>query len=165
MAVIEIQARKSTNQLGGLLQTLYEDVLLLCENDENKLSNNTSSKKWKKFVASNQVQLIYNNMEEKGKFKLHNKNKKDECIVIDSNFIKEGIDETIIFCCVKKHVFSSLFSHIRNAFAHNQIFVDENREYITMYDRFNQKSTVFTMIAHLKIKTLEQLIETIKNIK
>ena len=60
-------------------------------------------------------------------------------------------------------MFSSLFSHIRNAFAHNQIFVEG--EYITMYDRLTQQSTVLTMIAHVKVEVLKELIKTIRNTK
>ena len=38
-------------------------------------------------------------------------------------------------------------------------------EYVIMYDRLNQDSSVFTMIAHIKIDVLKELIKTIKSIK
>ena len=62
MPVIKIQKRKSVNQLGELLTTLYEDVLLMRENDEkglSLLSNNTSDNGWEQFVKSKQVELVY----------------------------------------------------------------------------------------------------------
>ena len=68
MPIIQIQNRKPTNQLGDLLTTLY-DVLLLCETEEKLISNNTKSPKWMQFVKSNQVNLIYNHDVTKGVFK------------------------------------------------------------------------------------------------
>lgn len=162
MPIVQITKRKSTNQLGDLLKTLYEDVLLLSENDEIKLRNKTSDKKWKQFVKSGQVQLVYNDKEEDGKFK-YSKNSKKEILTIRTNYSNENISDTIVFTSVKNKVFSSLFSHIRNAFAHNQIFVDG--EYVTMYDTINQKSSEFTMIAHVKTAVLKELITIINNIK
>jgi len=162
MPIVQITKRKSTNQLGDLLKTLYEDVLLLSENDEIKLRNKTSDKKWKQFVKSGQVQLVYNDKEEDGKFK-YCKNNKKEILTIRTNYSNENISDTIVFTSVKNKVFSSLFSHIRNAFAHNQIFVDG--EYVTMYDTINQKLSEFTMIAHVKTAVLKELITIINNIK
>ena len=158
MPVIQIKERKSTNQLEDLLKTLYEDVLLLSENDEVKLRNNTRDKRWKQFVKSGQVQLVYNHEEETGKFVFYK-----NVLTIESNYSEENISDTIIFTNIRNKVFFSLFSHIRNAFAHNQIFVEG--EYITMYDRLTQQSSAFTMIAHVKIEALKELIKTIKDIK
>lgn len=162
MPVIQIQKRKSTNQLGDLLKTLYEGVLLLSENDEIKLGNSTSNKRWKEFEKTKKVQLIYNHKEKEGKFTSCKKEKKKH-LVINTAYLGEDISDTIIFTSVKNRVFSTLFSHIRNAFAHNQIFVDG--EDITMYDRLSQQSAELTMIAHVKVDVLKEMIRTIKDIK
>lgn len=163
MPIIQIKERKSINQLDdSLLKTLYEDVLLFCETEEKLISNNTRSTKWKEFVKSNQLQLVYNHKVEKGMFKLQKTNN-IEHVVIDSKYTKQDILDTIVFISKKNRVFTSLFSHIRNAFAHNQIFIED--EYVIMYDRLNQDSSVFTMIAHIKIDVLKELIKTIKSIK
>ena len=163
MPIIQIKERKSINQFDDLLlKTLYENVLLLCETEEKLISNNTRSTKWKEFVKFNQLQLVYNNKAEKGMFKLQKTNN-IEHVVIDSKYTKQDISDTIVFTSKKNRVFTSLFSHIRNAFAHNQIFIED--EYVIMYDRLNQDSLSFTMIAHIKIEVLKELIETIKTIK
>lgn len=163
MPIIQIKERKSINQFDDLLlKTLYENVLLLCETEEKLISNNTRSTKWKEFVKFNQLQLVYNNEAEKGMFKLQKTNN-IEHVVIDSKYTKQDISDTIVFTSKKNRVFTSLFSHIRNAFAHNQIFIED--EYVIMYDRLNQDSSVFTMIAHIKIDVLKELIKTIKSIK
>lgn len=163
MPIIQIKERKSINQFDdSLLKTLYEDVLLFCETEKKLISNNTRSTKWKEFVKSNQLQLVYNHEVEKGMFKLQKTNN-IEHVVIDSKYTKQDILDTIVFISKKNRVFTSLFSHIRNAFAHNQIFIED--EYVIMYDRLNQDSSVFTMIAHIKIDVLKELIKTIKSIK
>lgn len=160
MPVIQLQKRKSINQLDDLLlKTLYEDVLLLCETEEKLISNKTKAPQWVDFEKSNKVKLVHNHEKAKGMFKTS----KEGFLTIDSKYAQQDISDTIIFTNTQNRVFSSLFSHIRNAFAHNQIFI--GGEYITMYDRLNQKSPVFTMIAHVKIEVLKELIETIKNIK
>ena len=160
MPVIQLQKRNPISQLDDLLlKTLYENVLLLCEAEEKLICNNTKASQWVKFEKSNKVRLIHNHEKEKEIFKTS----KDGILTIDSKYTQQDISDTIIFTNKQNHVFSGLFSHIRNAFAHNQIFVDG--EYITMYDRLNQNSSVFTMIAHIKIEVLKELIETIKNIK
>lgn len=157
MPVISIRKRTSQNQIRELLHTLYEDVLLLCECDEQLIKNKTSAKKWKRFLDSNKIDVIHNHIEEKGKFQSY---KKD--LIIVPKYAKEEICDKIIFTNIKNRVFSCLFSHIRNAFAHNQIFVEG--EYVIMYDKLNKKSLVFTMIGHVKIEVLKELIKTIKNI-
>ena len=159
MPIIQIKERKSINQLDDLLlKTLYEDVLLICETDKNLISNNTRARKWRKFIESNQIQLIYNKEAKDENFR-----KTKDTTIISGNLIKQDISDTIVFTSKKKRVFSELFSHIRNAFSHNQIFIED--EYIIMYDRLNQDSLSFTMIAHIKIEVLKELIETIKTIK
>ena len=160
MPVISIKKRKPTNQLGSLLNSLYENVLLLCENDEIKLKNDTKNKKWRQFVKSGQLQIINSSEEEKGKFKFSKINGKD-ILVIDPIYSNEDISNTIIFTNVKYRVFSDLLHRVRNAFAHNQIFVED--DYVTLYDRLTPKSKCLTMIAHVKIEVLEKLIETIKS--
>lgn len=160
MPIIQKQNRKPINQLDDLLlKTLYENVLLLCEAEEKLINNNTKAPQWIEFEKNNKVKLIHNHEIEKGMFKTS----KEGILTINGKYAKQDISNTIIFTNKQNHVFSGLFSHIRNAFAHNQIFVDG--EYITMYDRLNQNSSVFTMIAHIKIEVLKELIETIKNIK
>lgn len=161
MPVISIKKRKSTNQLGSLLKSLYEDVLLLCENDEIKLKNDTKDKRWKQFVKSGDLQILNSHTKKQGKFKSYKIDKKD-VLVIDPTFLKDDISNTIIFTNVKKKLFSSLLQHIRNAFAHNQIFIDENNGEVIMYDMVNVKSDKFTMVAHLKVVILEELIKIIK---
>lgn len=161
MPIIQIQNRKSTNQLGDLLTTLY-DVLLLCETEEKLISNNTKAPKWVQFVKSNQVSLIHSHKIINGVFKIQ-KTDNVEHLVINGKYAKEEITDTIVFVNKKNNVFSSLFSHIRNAFAHNQIFVEG--EYVIMYDLLKPESTAFTMIAHVKIEVLKELIKTIKELK
>lgn len=162
MPIINIKTRSSKNHLGDLLKTLYEDVLLLCENDEKtKIKNNTTNKKWKEFVKNNQVKFIHNHEIEKGKFKnkiIRNENP----LIIDPQYSKKDISDTIIFTNKQNKVFSSLLTHIRNAFCHNQIFIEENKEHITMYDKLNNN---FTMIAHVRIDVLKEIIKTIINLK
>lgn len=160
MPVIRIKKRKPTNQLGSLLNSLYENALLLCENDEIKLKNDTKDKKWRQFVKSGQLQILNSSEEEKGKFKFRKVNGRD-ILVIDSDYSNEDISNTIIFTNAKYKVFSGLLHHVRNAFAHNQIFVEN--DYVTLYDRLTPESKCLTMIAHVKIKMLEKLIETIKS--
>ena len=161
MPIIQIQNRKPTNQLGDLLTTLY-DVLLLCETEEKLISNSTKASKWVQFVKSNQVTLMYNHKITNGVFKLQ-KIDKTEHLVIDGAYAKQEINNTIIFVHKQKRVFTSLFSHIRNAFAHNQIFIDG--EYVTMYDLLKPTSSAFTMIAHVNTEVLIELIKTIKELK
>lgn len=159
MPIIQIKERKSINQLDDLLlKTLYEDVLLLCEIEEKLISNNTNAPKWKEFEKSNKVKFVHNHKKEKGMFKTS----KGGILTINSKYAQQNISDTIIFTNKQNHVFSSLFSHIRNAFSHNQIFIEN--EYIIMYDRLNQNSSSFTMITHIKIETLKELIKTIKSI-
>lgn len=158
MPVISIKNRTPQNQIAELLHTLYEDVLLLCECDEQPIKNNTKAKKWTRFLNSNKIDVIYNHIGEKGKFQSNQKG-----LFIASKYAKENICDKIIFTNIKNKVFSCLFSHIRNAFAHNQIFVEG--EYVIMYDRLSQNSSVFTMIGHVKIEVLKELIKIIKNIK
>ena len=93
----------------------------------------------------------------------HKKIDNTEHLVIDGTYAKQEINNTIVFVHKQKRVFTSLFSHIRNAFAHNQIFI--NGKYVTMYDLLKPTSSVFTMIAHVKIDVLKELIKTIKEIK
>ncbi len=114
------------------------------------------------FVKSNQVSLIHNYDVTNGVFKLQ-KIDNIEHLVIDGKSAKQEINNTIVFVNKQNRVFTSLFSHIRNAFAHNQIFIDG--EYLTMYDRLKPTSSVFTMIAHVKIDVLKELIKIIKEIK
>mgnify|MGYP006967422077 CR=1 FL=1 len=52
MPVISIKNRTSQNQIGELLQTLYEDVLLLCECEEQPIRNNTKAKEWLETLPS-----------------------------------------------------------------------------------------------------------------
>ena len=158
MPVISIKNRTSQNQIGELLQTLYEDVLLLCECEEQPIRNNTKAKEWLEFLLSNKIDVIHNHIEVEGKFQYKKRN-----LVINPKCTKEEICDKIIFTNIQNRVFSSLFFHIRNAFAHNQIFIDD--EYVTMYDRLNKTSKQLTMIAHIKRNTLMELIQTIKNIK
>ncbi len=159
MPIIQIKERKSINQLDDLLlKTLYEDVLLLCETEGNLISNKTKAPQWVEFEKSNKVKFVHNHKKEKGMFKTS----KEGILTINSKYAQQNISDTIIFTNKKNHVFSSLFSHIRNAFAHNQIFIEN--EYIIMYDRLNQNSSSFTMITHIKIETLKELIKTIKSI-
>ena len=160
MPVISIKKRKPTNQLGSLLNSLYENVLLLCENDEIKLKNDTKDKRWKQFVKSGDLQILNSHTKKQGKFKSYKIDKKD-VLVREPTFLKDDISNTIIFTNEKYKVFSGLLHHVRNAFAHNQIFVVD--DYVTMYDRLTPKSKCLTMIAHVKIKVLEKLIETIKS--
>ena len=148
--------------MGSLLKILYEDVLLLCETEEKLISNNTKAPKWMQFVKSNQVSLIHNHDVTNGVFKLQ-KIDNIEHLVIDGKSAKQEINNTIVFVNKQNRVFTSLFFHIRNAFAHNQIFIDG--EYLTMYDQLKPTSSVFTMIAHVKIDVLKELIKTIKEIK
>lgn len=157
MPIIQIQNRKSTYQLGDLLTTLY-DVLLLCETEEKLKHNNTKAPQWVQFVKLNQVSLIHSHKVINGVF-----TSQKEHLVINGQYVKQDITDTIIFVNKKNHVFSSLFSHIRNAFAHNQIFVEG--EYVIMYDRLKPESNAFTMIAHVKIEVLKELIKTIKELK
>lgn len=162
MPIIQIKDRESANQLGDLLKILYEDVLLLCETEEKLISNSTKAPKWVQFVKSNQVTLMYNHKITNGVFKLQ-KIDKTKHLVIDGAYAKQEINNTIVFVHKQKRVFTSLFSHIRNAFAHNQIFIDG--EYVTMYDLLKPTSSVFTMIAHVKTEVLIELIKTIKELK
>lgn len=159
MPIIEKKTRKSTNQIGDLLKSLYEDVLLLCENDEIKLKNTTRSKRWKQFVESSQINISYSSKSEKGKFDIHKISKKD-VLVIAPNCLTKDINDAIIFTSTTKKVFYSLFVHIRNAFAHNQIFMYGS--HVVMYDMVIGKSDKFTMIAHVKVSVLKELIKTIK---
>ena len=161
MPIIQPRNRKPTNQLGDLLTTLY-DILLLCETEEKLICNKTQSPKWAQFVKSNQVSLIHSHKVKDGVFKLH-KTDNEKHLVLNGQYVKQDITDTIVFVNKKNYVFSSLFSHIRNAFAHNQIFVEG--EYVIMYDRLKPESNAFTMIAHVKIEVLKELIKTIKELK
>lgn len=164
MATIKIEKRENLNQLGDLLQLLYEDVLLPCESD-NKITikNNSKDKRWVQFIKSNELELIHNHDEEKGKFNLHKKDNRFH-LYINSKYASSDICDKIVFTAKQNHLLSSLLYHIRNAFAHNQIFVNKNNNYIKMYDRLSPTSKKFTMIAYLKISTLKKLILLIHNL-
>ena len=73
MPVISIKNRTPQNQIAELLHTLYEDVLLLCECDEQPIKNNTKAKKWTRFLNSNKIDVIHNHIGEKGKFQSNQK--------------------------------------------------------------------------------------------
>ena len=103
MPIIQIQNRKPTNQLGDLLTTLY-DVLLLCETEEKLISNSTKASKWVQFVKSNQVSLIYNHDVTKGVFKSQ-KIDNTEHLVIDGTYAKQEINNTIVFVHKQKRYF------------------------------------------------------------
>ena len=164
MPIINKRKRVCNNQLGHLLPILYEDVLLMCEVEKSPIKNRTKSKDWLDFVNSHKLELSYNHEKETGKFDTKKCGGKD-CIVLNSKYAQSNICDKIIFTNKRNQVFSSLFGHIRNAFAHNQIFVDNANGYITMYDRLNPSSRVFTMIAYVKISELEDMIKVIRNLK
>ena len=164
MPIIKIKKRKCCNQLGNLLPILYEDVLLSCETEKSPIKNKTTAKEWLNFINSQQLELSYNYQKESRKFKSQKIGTKDY-LVINSRYAQSNICDKIVFTSKYNQVFSSLFCHIRNAFAHNQIFVDKNSGYITMYDRLTPSSTAFTMIAYVKISVFEEMIKTIKELK
>lgn len=164
MPIISLRERVCNNQLGHLLSILYEDVLLMCEIDKSSIKNRTKSKDWLNFVNSHKLELSHNHKKETGKFNTQ-KIGENECIVLNSKYAQSNICDKIIFTNKRNQVFSSLLGHIRNAFAHNQIFVDKTNGYITMYDRLTPYSKVFTMIAYVKISELEDMIKVIKNLK
>lgn len=164
MPIINIRKRVCNNQLGQMLSILYEDVLLMCEVEKSPIKNRPQSKEWLDFVNSHKLELNYNHQKESGKFKVQ-KIGKNDYLVLNSKYAQSDICDKIIFTNKRNQVFTSLFGHIRNAFAHNQIFVDNANGYITMYDRLNPSSRVFTMIAYVKISELEDMIKVIRNLK
>lgn len=165
MPIINIQNRTDKNLLGELAKFLYEEVLLFCESDSfSSLKNVTSNKNYQDFKKSHNLTLVYNSDAESGKFTLSRTKDYNgkQTLLLKTKFAKEDISDKIIFCSIKNRVFTSLFKHIRNAFAHNQIRIDG--DHIIMYDSIKPKGGK-TMIAHVSIKDIKDLIICLKSIE
>ena len=165
MPQIKSFPRDSQNVLGDLATFLYEDVLLYCEsNDISGLSNDTSAQDYIQFIKKNKIRLKY---KEKTK-EIQNANVPNiKSTYLAPSVANQNIQDEIIFTTTPKAVFKSLFCHIRNAFAHNQIKIDG--DYVLMYDRLpsstNRPTNKRTMIGHIKKETLKNLIIRLKAIK
>ena len=152
------------NVLGDLATFLYKEVLLYCESDDiSGLSNDTNAKAYDQFKKKNKIELVYNQGKNPAGFKKVSKNKE---IYLDKNYADQDIQDKIIFTATQNKVFKSFFSHIRNAFAHNQIKIDG--DYLQMYDKLssstNRATNKMTMIGHIKKETLKELIICLKSI-
>lgn len=170
MAIVNV-TKELGNRLGGFEKYLYEEILLLCESKEIlQLKNDVNAPEYLNHKALYGDVLIYNHQPETGKFKLtrKSKNSPDKELYIDVAFASQDITDKIIFTAKQNKTFKSLFSHIRNAFAHNLITIetDANKvDYVMMCDFLNGDSTKPTMVGYIKKNTLVQLINTLKNIK
>lgn len=143
---------------------MYENVLLYCESDDiSGLSNNTQEKNYIQFIKENGIELEYN-----AKTKKARKAKSYNLLntYLAPSVTSKDIQDKIIFTATQNKVFKSLFFHIRNAFAHNQIKIDG--DYVLMYDKLppskNKTTDKMTMIGHIKKETLRNLIIRLKSI-
>lgn len=157
--------RNPQNVLGDFATFLYKEVLLYYESDDiSGLSNGAQEKSYIQFIKENGIELEYN-----AKTKKVRKAKSYNLLntYLAPSVTSQDIQDKIIFTAIKNKVFKSLFFHIRNAFAHNQIKIDG--DYVHMYDKLSPSNTKtqtakMTMIGHVKKETLKKLIICLKSI-
>lgn len=160
MPIVNNNKRSAHNQLGDMAKFFYEEVLLFHESDDfSSLRNSTEHKDYKNFTKSHAVELVFgcDKVSDKFVWKGHGKDRK---LVLTNKFANEDISNKIIICSTQNRKFSSLFGHIRNAFAHNRI--NRDGDYITMYDSIDKDKT---MIGHVSVSDIKELISCLKSIK
>lgn len=160
MKICEIPPKTPTNQLGDLAMFLYDEVLIPCESDIKQSFLAADSKKYKQFQKEHSVSLKWESGKEKKRtFTKYVKYNGKKRLYLQLNIYNEDITDKIIFVS-NGNTFKSLFSHIRNAFAHNQIWL--NGSYVTLCDTLQNKRKNLTMVAHVKIEELKELIKCLK---
>ena len=151
----KIFIRTSTNDIGDLVTLLYEKVLLFCESDEiKKIEGRKITEKVFTKNINGQITLIYNTT--KPPFKKSSRNK-----IIDKTVDVKTLNNTIYYVPTKNKLVS-LLKHLRNAFAHNLVIV--NNDSVIIGD-FLKNSDKPTMLGKLSKKNLKLLINTIYLLK
>ena len=117
---------------------LYEEVLLYCENDSVDFSGYNLKKN--PFLAE---------LQKKHQFSLIDKMKD----------VRKGQTDTFYFTNSKGKI-ESFFSHLRNALAHNRIFVNPNDLSFIIEDKSGNKLTMYAEIS--SFEKLKQIVTEIK---
>ena len=124
------------------LTFLYEEVLLYCENDSVDFSGYNLNKN--PFLTE---------LQKKHHFSLIDKMKD----------VKKGQTDTFYFTNSKGKI-ESFFSHLRNALAHNRIFVNPNDLSFIIEDKSGEKLTMYAEVSSFE-KLKQIVIEIKKNYK
>jgi hypothetical protein len=120
------------------LTFLYEEVLLYCENDSVDFSGYNLNKN--PFLTE---------LQQKHQFSLIDKMKD----------VKKGQTDTFYFTNSKGKI-ESFFSHLRNALAHNRIFVNPNDLSFIIEDKSGEKLTMYAEVS--SFEKLKQIVTEIK---
>lgn len=160
-----IFVRSSVQDIGELANYFYEEILLLCESDEiNNLKGSNITGKAFKDKIENKIKLEYNDTSKKiylGNFEL-----KINKWILNKNLNVKGFNNKICYVSSGNKIIS-LIKHLRNAFAHNMIVIEDNR--IIVGDFLSKKNSPNfespTMLGNITIENFKLLIDTIKSLK
>lgn len=159
----QIFIRTVVSQLkDGMLNILYDKVLLLCESSEiEKLKGFSIIGKEFTGPIKGKLKFEYNNSAkmEKGNF-VSAKSKWQ----ISSNVNVSKLENRICFTTSGNKIIS-LLKHVRNAFAHNMIIIDGNNIIIGDFISSKRGPNIGTptMLGHMSINNFKLLINTIYN--
>lgn len=153
--------RTPVHDIDELAEYLYKNVLLICESSgiddligvriDSKLFNNPLKSK---------VKFIYNNTQKINKAQ-------KSCKRILPNTISVNELDNKIYFVPKRNKIISLLKHIRNAFAHNLVVLDE--DHIILGDFLSNKNGLIfsqpTMLGRISKENLKLLVTTIGKLR
>jgi len=141
---MELFERKETKSIKAeWLEFLYDEVLVYYETDGRDFSGFHLDKN--PFLDNLQNQLGFK-------------------LISNMNNVQEGQENVFYFKNTKGAKIESWFFHLRNAIAHNRIFVDANNGHIILQDANSDNLSMYAEIASFE-KLKEIVLEIKKNEK
>lgn len=160
----DVFKRSSKNGVEDLLSLLYENVLLFCES--NRLDTlsyaNIDSKEFKGYLNGMSF-FEYNDTKKVQKGYFENPSKK---WFLKKTISAEVLNNKIIFVSTGNKI-KCLLKHIRNAFAHNLIVIDEGNVILGDFVVGKKKQINMdrpTMLGRVSVENFKLIINAIKKI-
>ena len=154
---------RSTNHIGELADYLYKEVLLYCESDEVDNLIGVSD------VNSNFISSLQNKIELDKSSEVAVSTKQKRPKNLNDTIKINGLDNKIHLISSINNLAVDTLRHIRNAYAHNLVVIDENDDgYVIIGDFLTNRHSIDftkpTMLGRLSIDNLKFLVEQAKSL-